>query len=98
MIEVLFGESEAASMKAAKSTVIVGHVNGPTSVWMAGKKTPSESTAFTGWVEGTADEVVCLGIAFKEISGRWRVNPGMVQRCTIFQMWFLQSVSDTAEL
>lgn len=61
MIEVLFGESEAASMKAAKSTVIVGHVNGPTSVWMAGKKTPSESTAFTGWVEGTADEVVCLG-------------------------------------
>lgn len=60
MIEVLFGESEAASMKAAKSTVIVGHVNGPTSVWMAGKKTPPEST-FTGWVEGTADEVVCLG-------------------------------------
>lgn len=32
MIEVLFGESEAASMKAAKSTVIVGHINGPTSV------------------------------------------------------------------
>lgn len=61
MIEVLFGESEAASMKAAKSTVIVGQVNGPTSVWMAGKKTPPESTAFTGWVEGTADEVVCLG-------------------------------------
>lgn len=60
MIEVLFGESEAAAMKAAKSTVIVGHVNGPTSVWMAGKKTPPEKP-FTGWVEGTAEEVVCLG-------------------------------------
>lgn len=60
MIEVLFGESEAASMKAAKSTVIVGHVDGSTSVWMAGKKTPPER-AFTGWVEGTAEEVVCLG-------------------------------------
>lgn len=60
MIEVLFGESEAASMKAAKSTVIVGHVDGPTSVWMAGKKAPPER-AFTGWVEGTAEEVICLG-------------------------------------
>lgn len=60
MIEVLFGESEAASMKAAKSTVIVGHMSGPTAVWMAGKKTPPERT-FTGWVEGTAEEVVCLG-------------------------------------
>lgn len=60
MIEVLFGESEAASMKAAKSTIIAGHVDGPTSVWMVGKKTPPERT-FTGWVEGTAEEVVCLG-------------------------------------
>lgn len=60
MIEVLFGESEAAAMKAAKSTVIVGHVNGPTSAWMAGKKTPPERT-FTGWGEGMAEEVVCLG-------------------------------------
>lgn len=60
MIEVLFGESEAASMKAAKSTIIAGHVDGPTSIWMVGKKTPPERT-FTGWVEGTAEEVVCLG-------------------------------------
>lgn len=60
MIEVLFGESEAASMKAAKSTVAVGHVNGPISVWMAEKKTPPDET-FTGWVEGMAEEVVCLG-------------------------------------
>ncbi len=62
MIEVLFGDSEAASMKAAKNTVVTGKVNGPTSVWTAGKKTPPEKPfTFTGWVEGTAEEVVCLG-------------------------------------
>lgn len=60
MIEVLFGESEAAAVKAAKNMVIVGHVNGPTSVWLAGKKTPPERTS-AGWLEGTAEEVVCLG-------------------------------------
>lgn len=60
MIEVLFGESEAASMKVAKNTVIVGHADGPTSVWIAGKKTPLERS-FTGWVEGTREEVICLG-------------------------------------
>lgn len=60
MIEVLFGESEVGAMKAAKSTVIAGHVNGPTAIWMAGKKKSPESS-FTGWVEGTAEEVICLG-------------------------------------
>lgn len=60
MIEVLFGESEAASMKVAKNTVIAGHVDGPTSVWIARKKTPPERD-FTGWVEGTREEVICLG-------------------------------------
>lgn len=60
MIEILFGDSEAASMKAAKSKIVIGAVNGPTAVWMAGKKTPPKKP-FTGWVEGTADEVICLG-------------------------------------
>lgn len=60
MIEVLFGESEAASMKAAKSMKIVGYVNGPTSVLVTGKETPPERT-FAGWVEGTSEDVVCLG-------------------------------------
>lgn len=60
MIEVLFGESEAASMKAAKTKVILRHVSGPTSVWKSGKKTPPERP-FTGWVEGTVEEVICLG-------------------------------------
>ena len=50
MIEVLFGESEAASMKVAKNKIIVGTVNGPTSVWMAGKKAPSQKP-FSGWKE-----------------------------------------------
>ena len=60
MIEELFGESEAASMKAAKSMKIVGYVNGPTSVLVTGKETPPERT-FAGWVEGTSEDVVCLG-------------------------------------
>ena len=60
MIEILFGESEAASMKAAKNKIIIGAVSGPTSVWVAGKKTPPKKP-FTGWVEGTAQEVICLG-------------------------------------
>lgn len=59
MIEVLFSESEAGAMKAAKNKVVIGTVNGPTSVWMAGKKTPSKKP-FGGWIEGTAEEVVCL--------------------------------------
>lgn len=60
MIEILFHESEAASMKAAKNTIVVGTVNGPTAVFTAGKKVPPQ-TPFTGWIEGTAEEVICLG-------------------------------------
>ena len=148
MIEVLFGESEAASMKAAKSMKIVGYVNGPTSVLVTGKETPPERT-FAGWVEGTSEDVVCLGfmldignikepidspyrknliysmyaqnqyvknpeidqelkltgevylnelLTLKRISGKWGNNPSLVQRYTIFHMWFLQSVSDTAKV
>ena len=40
MIEILFYESEAASMKAAKNKIVIGAVNGPTSVFAAGKKIP----------------------------------------------------------
>ncbi len=60
MIEVLFGESEAASMKAAKNTVITGKIDGPTAVWIAGKKKPSKKEN-CGWIQGTAEEVICLG-------------------------------------
>ena len=60
MIEVLFGESEAGSMKAEKNKFVAGTVNGPVSVWVAGKKTPPRKP-FAGWIEGTPDEVICLG-------------------------------------
>lgn len=60
MIEVLFGESEAASMKAAKSKIVAGASDGPVSVWMAGKRKTPERVS-SGWVEGTASEVICLG-------------------------------------
>lgn len=59
MIEVLFGESEAASMKAAKNITIIGKTDGPTSVFIAGKKKPPERES-AGWIQGTAEEVICL--------------------------------------
>ena len=60
MIEVLFAESEAASMKAAKNTIVIAKADGPTSIWMAGKKRPPERER-GAWIEGTSDEVICLG-------------------------------------
>lgn len=60
MIEILFGESEAASMKVAKNKIVIGAVNGPESVFIAGKKVPPQKS-FAGWIEGTEEEVICLG-------------------------------------
>lgn len=60
MIEVLFGESEAGSMKAAKCKVIGGKTDGPTAVWTSGKKKFSKKE-FSGWIQGTSEEVICLG-------------------------------------
>ena len=57
MIEILVGESEAGSRKEAKNKIVVGKVNGPVSVWI---KTPPQKP-FTGWIEGTSEEVICLG-------------------------------------
>lgn len=73
MIEVLFGESEAGAMKAAKSTVITSKVDGPTSVWMAGKKKPPQREG-CGWIEGTAEEVICLGFLLDIGNIREEVN------------------------
>lgn len=47
-------------MKAAKSTIIKAKTDGPTSVWIAGKKKPPKRE-HSGWIEGTAEEVICLG-------------------------------------
>ena len=35
-------------------------IDGPTSVWIAGKKKPPKRQD-SGWLEGTAEEVICLG-------------------------------------
>ena len=77
MIEVLFGESEACAMKAAKSTIITSKVDGPTAIWTAGKKKPPVREN-CGWIEGTAEEVVCLGFLLdigdikEEVSSEYR--------------------------
>ena len=60
MIEVLFAESEAASMKVAKNTIMYGKTDGPTAVWLVGKKKPRQKP-FASWIPGTAKEVICLG-------------------------------------
>lgn len=79
MIEVLFGESEAGSMKAAKSTVISGITRGPVSVWTAGKK-KAPDREYAGWVPGTSEEVVCLGFMLdigdikEPVDGTYRKN------------------------
>lgn len=61
MVEVLFGESEAGSMKAAKSGDTRSQKrsrNGPTAV--IGKKQNEKENAFF-WIPGSASEVICLG-------------------------------------
>ncbi len=79
MIEVLFGESEAASMKAAKNTIAVGKTEGPVSVWLAGKKKLSKKETVR-WIEGTPEEVICLGFMLdmgdiqEEIDSPYRKN------------------------
>lgn len=79
MIEVLFAESEAASMRAEKSTVIYSKIDGPTSVFIAGKKKPPEKE-HSAWLEGNAGDVVCFGYRLDigniqdDIEGHYRKN------------------------
>lgn len=55
MIEVLFVESEAASMKIAKNTIVIRRTDGPISIFLAGKQKGNR-------IEGSSDEVICLGL------------------------------------
>lgn len=96
MIEVLFGESEAASMKAAKSTVIASHVNGPTSVWRVGKKTPPEET-FSGWVEGTAEEVICLSFML-DIGNIKEPVESQYRKNLIYSMYMQNQYGENSEM
>lgn len=80
MIEILFGESEAASMKAAKcEQIYVSSNDGPTACFGAGKRKVPEKKDYS-WIEGNSTEVVCLGFLLdigdiqKEITGSYRKN------------------------
>lgn len=78
MIEVLFGESEAASMKVAKSNsnMLLHHSNGPT----ATIGTPLTSSEETTWIQGNSQEVICLGFMLdvgdiqQEVASEYRKN------------------------
>ena len=54
MIEILFGDSEAASMKAAKNKAVAIKSDGPTAILGAGKK-KSLQRENDEWMEGTSD-------------------------------------------
>ena len=80
MIEILFGESEAASMKAAKcEQVYVSSNDGPTACFGAGKRKTPEKKDYS-WIDGSSAEVICLGFLLdigdiqKEITGSYRKN------------------------
>lgn len=80
MIEILFGESEAASMKAAKcEQIYVSSNDGPTACFGAGKKKAPEKKD-RSWIAGSSAEVICIGFLLdigdiqKEITGSYRMN------------------------
>lgn len=77
MIEILFGESEAGAMKAAKSSIVAITSNGPTATFCAGKKRPPLKKS-AGWIEGTSNEVICpafmldIGRLDQDVTGEYR--------------------------
>lgn len=77
MIEVLFGESEAGAMKAAKNKVVSIVSDGPTAAFCAGKRKPLLREN-AGWIEGTSDEVICLAFMLdigeinQDVGGEYR--------------------------
>lgn len=98
MIEVLFAESESASMKVAKSTMILGKTDGPTSVWLAGKKKPPKNE-YTGWIEGISEEVICLGFMLdigdiqEDIASQYRKK--LIYAMYAQEQWEQDSEKDT---
>ena len=61
MIEVLFAESEAESMRTAKSPVVRRKPDGPTAGLLGGKRrSAAEGSDEGAWIEGTSREVICL--------------------------------------
>lgn len=80
MIEVLFGESEAGSMKVAKSkpNILSHHSNGPTVI--IGSPLVSVEDDVITWIPGNSEEVICLGLMLdvgdikQEVSSKYRKN------------------------
>ena len=100
MIEILFGESEAASMKAAKcEQIYVSSNDGPTACFGAGKRKVPEKKDYS-WIEGSSTEVVCLGFLLdigdiqKEITGSYRKNLNLsrlqeyLEDCEAVRIWY----------
>lgn len=85
MIEVLFGESEAGSMKAAKSTVITAKIDGPTAVWTVGKRKPPKRE-LGEWIQGTSEEVICLGFLL-DVGDIREPADGEYRRKLLFSMY-----------
>lgn len=102
MIEVLFGESEAASMKAAKSKIVSVTADGPTAVFMAGKRAlPKEKELFNNksavWVEGTSDEVIGLGFML-DIGDISEQVDSEYRKELIYSLYFQNQLEDDEEI
>lgn len=87
MIEVLFAESEVASMKAVKNAVLTGKTAGSVAVWSAGKK-KAPKKEHTGWIEGTPEEVIYLGFLLD--IGDIRENVNSAYRKTLIHDLYTQ--------
>lgn len=87
MIEVLFAESEVASMKDVKNAVLTGKTAGLVAVWSARKKKASKKE-HTGWIEGTPEEVICLGFLLD--IGDIRENVNSAYRKTLIHDLYTQ--------
>ena len=87
MIEVLFAESEVASMKDVKNAVLTGKTAGLVAVWSARKK-KAPKKEHTGWIEGTPEEVICLGFLLD--IGDIRENVNSAYRKTLIHDLYTQ--------
>lgn len=88
MIEVLFGESEAASMKVAKHRTILGRKNdGPTAFIRGREDKPAPNIReAVEWVPGSPDEVICLGFML-DIGDINKAPDSPYRRDLIFSMY-----------
>lgn len=95
MIELLFGESEAGAMKAAKSKKVIGHRNdGPTAVIGNGFSKGKETVE---WIPGTSKEVICLGFML-DIGDIREEADSVYRKKLIFSMLFQEQKGKDVEM